>query len=69
MALFYAFKLLPKGQKTAKGKLDVVGSILFMFTIIPLFVALSEILGHGFTDPIILLGFLVIVIGLTPMAS
>lgn len=58
-ALFYALKLLPKGHKTAKEKMDGVGSILFMLTIVPLFVALSEGLSRGFTDPIILLGFIV----------
>ncbi|HEX9027439.1 MAG TPA: MFS transporter [Clostridium sp.] len=57
IGLFYAIKLLPKGQKTVQGKMDVIGAILFMFTIVPLFVALSEGLNRGFTDPIILLGF------------
>ena len=62
IALFYAFKLLPKGHKTVKGKMDGIGAILFMFTIVPLFVALSEGLNRGFTDPIILLGFIVAII-------
>lgn len=62
IALFYAFKLLPKGHKTEKGKIDGLGSVLFMFTIVPLFVALSEGLSRGFTDPLILLGFAVAVI-------
>ncbi|MDF2566680.1 MAG: transporter [Oscillospiraceae bacterium] len=62
VALFYAFKLLPKGHKTAKGKMDSIGAILFMFTIVPLFVALSEGLNRGFTDPIILLGFAVAIV-------
>ena len=64
-ALFYAFKLLPKGHKTAKGKLDGVGSILFIFAIVPLFVALSEGVSRGFTDPIILSGFVVAIISFT----
>ena len=59
VALFYAFKLLPKGHKTVRGKMDGLGSILFMFTIVPLFVALSQGLSRGFTDPIILIGFIV----------
>jgi EmrB/QacA subfamily drug resistance transporter len=62
VALFYAFKLLPKGHKAVKGKLDGVGSILFMLTIVLLFVALSQGLSRGFTDPIILLGFIVALI-------
>ena len=57
VALFYALKLLPKGQKTVEGKMDAIGATLFMLTIVPLFVALSEGLNRGFTDPIILLGF------------
>ena len=57
IALFYAIKLLPKGRKTVQGKMDGIGAILFMFTIVPLFVALSEGLNSGFTDPIILTGF------------
>lgn len=59
ISLFYSFKLLPKGHKTAKGKLDGLGSILFMFSIIPLFVALGQGLSRGFTDPYILFGFIV----------
>ena len=62
IALFYAFKLLPKDNKTVKGKMDNIGAILFMLSIVPLFVALSEGLNLGFTDPIILLGFTVAII-------
>jgi len=62
IALFYANKLLPKGHKTVKGKMDSIGAILFMFSIVPLFVALDEGLNRGFTDPIILLGFIVAII-------
>jgi EmrB/QacA subfamily drug resistance transporter len=61
VALFYAYKLLPKGYITVKGKMDGLGSILFMLTIVPLFVALSQGLSRGFTDSIILLGFAVAV--------
>ncbi|OOM72733.1 putative transport protein HsrA [Clostridium puniceum] len=62
IALFYANKLLPKGHKTVKGKMDNIGAILFMFTIIPLFAALDETLNRGFTDPIILIGFIIAII-------
>ncbi|WP_396127990.1 MFS transporter [Clostridium sp.] len=62
IALFYAIKLLPKGHKTVKGKLDGVGAILFMLTIVPLFGALDEGLNRGFTDPIILSSFIVAII-------
>jgi len=62
IALFYVNKLLPKGHKTVKGKMDSIGAILFMFTIVPLFAALDEGLNRGFTDPIILLGFIVAII-------
>lgn len=62
IALFYANKLLPKGNKAVKGKMDSIGAILFMFSIVPLFIALDEGLNRGFTDPIILLGFIVAII-------
>lgn len=62
ITLFYAFKLLPKGHKTARGKMDGVGALLFMFTIVPLFAALGEGQSIGFMDPIILIGFVVSII-------
>jgi len=62
ITLFYAFKILPKGHKTAKGKLDGVGALLFMFAIVPLFVALGKGQQVGFANPMILLGFLIAII-------
>lgn len=62
IALFYAFKLLPKGYKKAKGKMDVIGAVLFMFTIVPLFGALDEGLNIGFANPMILLSFAVAIL-------
>ena len=62
ITLFYAFKMLPKTHKVVKGKLDGLGAILFMFTIVPLFVALGQGQKYGFTHPIILLGLLVAII-------
>jgi MFS family permease len=51
--------MIPKGHNTAKGKLDVLGAILFIFVIIPLFIALGEGQEVGFTNPIILLSFFI----------
>ncbi len=62
VALFYAMKLLPKGRKTVKGKLDIIGAVLFIFVIVPLFGALDEGLNVGFTNPMILLSFAVSII-------
>ena len=63
IAAFYsASKLLPKGHKAARGKLDSVGAILIMLTIVPLFTSVSEGLNRGYTNPVILLGFIVSVI-------
>lgn len=62
IALFYSYKLLPRGQKKVSGKLDGVGSVLFMLTIVPLFVALSQGINLGFNAPIILLGFAVAIV-------
>ena len=62
ITLFYSFKILPKGHKTAKGKLDGLGALLFMFAIVPLFVALGKGQEIGFTKPIILFSFLIAII-------
>ena len=59
ITLYYAFKILPKTHKEVKGKLDGPGAVLFMLTIVPLFVALGQGQKYGFTQPIILLGFFV----------
>lgn len=57
IALFYAFKLLPKSNRVSSGKIDIIGATLFIFTIIPLFISLNEGINLGFTSPVILLGF------------
>ena len=62
ITLFYAFKKLPKNHKVVKGKLDSFGALLFMFAIVPLFVALGRGQVIGFSSPIILLGFTVSII-------
>ncbi|HEY8892115.1 MAG TPA: MFS transporter [Clostridium sp.] len=62
ITLFYALKILPKGHKTERVKLDGLGAILFMFAIVPLFVSLGKGQEVGFTHPIILVGFLIALI-------
>ena len=62
ITLFCAFKKLPKKHKVVKGKLDSLGALLFMFAIVPLFVALGRGQVIGFKSPIILLGFTVSII-------
>jgi EmrB/QacA subfamily drug resistance transporter len=62
VALFYAFKLLPKEYKVPQGKMDFIGALLFILTIIPLFVSLSQGISRGFTDIIIILGFIFAII-------
>lgn len=42
ITLFYGFKILPKANKKIKEKLDGVGALLFMFTIVSLFVAIGK---------------------------
>jgi len=59
ITLFYGLKILPKAHKTEKVKLDGLGAILFAFAIIPLFVALGKGQEIGFTQPTILLAFLI----------
>lgn len=62
IALVFALKVLPKGERKKEEKLDWTGAILFMLSIVPLFSAISEGVNRGFTDPIILLGFAVSII-------
>ncbi|MGN0144726.1 MAG: MFS transporter [Clostridium sp.] len=59
IALFYAFKLLPKAKRKNSEKIDVLGALLFFFTIVPLFLSLNEGINLGFTSPIILAGFVI----------
>ena len=63
-ALFFAIKKLPKGQghEKPRGKMDMVGSVLFILTIVPLFTALNEGVRLGFTHPLILLGLAIAVV-------
>jgi EmrB/QacA subfamily drug resistance transporter len=62
VSLYFAIKLLPKGNKSVKGRLDGFGAILFMVTIVSLFWGLNEGISRGFTDPIILISFTVALI-------
>lgn len=59
ITLFLGFKLLPKVHQANKEKLDGLGAILFIFAIVPLFIAIGKGQEVGFTQPIILLGFLI----------
>jgi EmrB/QacA subfamily drug resistance transporter len=62
LTLFFGFKILPKVHKSVNEKLDGWGAVLFMFAIVPLFIALGQGSEIGFTKPIILLGFVVSII-------
>ncbi|QOX64496.1 MFS transporter [Anoxybacterium hadale] len=56
-AYFFAYRLLPKGKSMAGQKMDGLGALLLLLSIIPLFTALGEGLNRGFTDSVILCGF------------
>ncbi len=62
VTLYLAFKLLPKGYKTAGGKMDGTGSILFVISMVSLFAALNNGINVGFTAPIIIIGFTVAIL-------
>lgn len=59
IVLYFSIKLLPKEEEKVKGTLDGLGAGLFMFAIIPLFVALNYAETLGFKNPLILIGFLI----------
>ncbi|WP_303870821.1 MFS transporter [Acetobacterium wieringae] len=59
VVLFFAFKLLPRSNKKVTDRLDLVGAVLFLFSIVPLFVALGQVPSLGFANPLILIGFVV----------
>lgn len=59
VVLFFAIKLLPRSNKKATVRLDALGAALFMLSIVPLFVALGQVQSLGFTNPLILAGFIV----------
>jgi len=59
VVLFFAIKLLPKSNKKATARLDVLGAALFMLSIVPLFVALGQAQSLGFSHPLILTSFIV----------
>ncbi|HEY5556092.1 MFS transporter [Acetobacterium sp.] len=62
VVLFFAIKLLPKSNKKATGRLDVLGAALFMLSIVPLFVALGQMQSLGFSHPLILTSFTVAIV-------
>lgn len=57
-AMFFAFKLLPKKHKSVQGKMDGLGAALFMVTIVPLFMSINGGISRGFTNYIIISGFI-----------
>lgn len=62
ITFIYSFKILPKARRIVNGKLDGLGALLFMLTIVPLFLALGKSQEVGFTRPIILFGFIIPII-------
>jgi EmrB/QacA subfamily drug resistance transporter len=62
IALVLAIKFLPNHTARKKETLDFLGSLLFLFTIVPLFVSLNEGMNRGFSDPYVLGGFLIAII-------
>jgi len=59
ITLFFSLKILPNGHETPDEKMDGLGALLFVFVIVPLFGALSKGQEVGFTQPIIMLSFLI----------
>lgn len=64
IALFYSIKLLPKENKKSNAKLDGLGAVLFMVSVVLLFGALNYGQSIGFNQPIILLEILISLIAL-----
>jgi len=62
ITLFFALRILPKGERKVAEKLDGLGAVLFVFAIVPLFVALGEGQVIGFTQPIILICFFIAIL-------
>lgn len=62
VVLFFAINLLPRSNKKATDRLDVLGAALFMLSIVPLFVALGQVPSLGFANPLILTGFIVSIV-------
>lgn len=62
ITLFFALRILPKGERKVTEKLDGLGAVLFVFAIVPLFVALGEGQVIGFTQPIILICFFIAIL-------
>ncbi len=58
VTLILCIKLLPKGRKEAVGRFDGLGAALFLAAIVFLFSAMNEGLNRGFTDPLIVSGFI-----------
>ncbi|MFA9375223.1 MAG: MFS transporter [Lachnotalea sp.] len=69
IVLICCFIYLPQDHKSSHGNLDIIGASLFMFTIVPLFVALNGGIRYGFASPPILLGFMISIISFIAFIS
>lgn len=59
LALIAAIKILPKEKRREKKKLDYLGAVLFIFSVVPLFAGLSEGASKGFDNFFIIGAFIV----------
>jgi len=65
LTFIWSRKILPTDKNSSKEKLDTKGAILFNLTIIALFAALIFGQHMGYTNPIIILGFVISIISFT----
>lgn len=66
LAIYLAFKNIPvvKPNIGNDQKLDFIGTTLFILTIVPLIISITEGSIYGFTDPKIIAGFIITIIAL-----
>lgn len=62
LVVVLSLKLLPRHKKEIRGTLDYAGAVLFILSIVPLFLALNEGVSRGFTDAFVLAGFVMAVV-------
>jgi EmrB/QacA subfamily drug resistance transporter len=65
LTFIWSRKILPTDKNSSKEKLDTKGAILFNLTIIALFAALIFGQHMGYTNPLIILGFVVSIVSFT----
>lgn len=70
VALILSFKILPNIHVPVKegSKLDFIGTIFFIFTIVPLILSITEGSIYGFTNSYVLIGFAIALISLVLFA-